>query len=161
MKDYILELISDFIDDYNDCSPAKKRAIRIIAILIPCFLLIGLIRSCSSGHSMPKSEQQKIGLLDLARKDAQGDKWELDLVKGQPISGLNVDAGFGPLLVVRTNAELKEANGEILIGVVVTGRGGEKYVGGVRRNGQWQKPPDFKIVDSAGKVLDSGSFKYG
>ncbi len=161
MKDYILELISNFIDDYNDCSPAKKRVIQILAILIPCILLIGLVRSCSSGHSVPKSVQKKIGLFDLSRNDEQGDRWELDLVKGQPVSELNIDAGFGPPLVVRTNAELKEQTGEILFGIVVKGRGGEKYVGGVRRNGQWQQPPGFKIVNSAGKVLDSGTFKYG
>jgi hypothetical protein len=160
MKDYILELISNFLEDYQDYSPAKKRLIKILAIVIPCILLSGLFRSCSSNPSMPKSIQQKIGLFDLSKNDKQGDKWELDLIKGQPVSELNVDAGFGPPLFVKTNAVLKES-GEISFGIVVKGRGGERYVAGIRKNGQWQPPPGFKIVNSAGKVIEKGTFKYG
>ncbi|MEN6383679.1 MAG: hypothetical protein ABFD79_00615 [Phycisphaerales bacterium] len=160
MKEYILEIFSNFIDEYEDYSPNKKRVIKIATILIPCILFSGIIRSCRSEHSVPKSIQRKIGLLDLSQKDKQKDKWELDLIKGQPVSELNIPAGFGPPLLIRTEAIFKKKR-EISFGILVKGRGGEKYVGGIRKNGVWQPPPGFKIVDSKGKVLESSAFKYG
>ena len=82
------------------------------------------------------------------------------MVKGQSISSLKENSSkSGPPLLVRTDVQIKGR--DVSIGLVVEGQAGEKYAGGIRKNGQSLPPPFFNIVDEAGKVLASGRFKYG
>ena len=84
----------------------------------------------------------------------------LDMVKGQTLSSLkDSSTKTGPPLLVKTDVQI--SGREVSIGLVVEGQAGEKYVGGVQKNGQLQLPPAFNIVNEAGKTLTSGRFKYG
>ena len=139
-------------------SSEKKRTIVIVSVAVVAVVVIGaLLRSI---FSSPASSRQQLGLSSLSTTDENGDKWVLDLAKGQSLSGLkDSNAKPGPPLLVKTDVQI---NGrDVSIGLIVEGQAGEKYAGGVQKNGQWQQAPAFNIVSEAGKVLTSGRFKYG
>ncbi len=104
--------------------------------------------------------RKQADLKPLKITDPNGDVWVLDLVKGQTVGQLaDSDAKPGPPLTVKTDIQ---RNGPVLsIGLLVQGALGEQYVGGVMKNGQWQSPPAFAILDLNGRVLVRDSFKYG
>jgi hypothetical protein len=140
----------------NDSSEKKK--IIVIASAVFAIVLIGAL--VHGIFSSPASSRQQLGLSSLSTTDENGDKWVLDLAKGQSTSSLKDNtAKTGPPLLVKTDVQIKGR--EVSIGLVVEGQAGEKYVGGVQKNGQWQQPPAFNIVNEAGKTLTSGRFKYG
>ncbi len=139
-------------------NPSEKKKIIVIAsAAIVAVVVIGpLWRSI---FSVPAYRQQ-FGLSPMTTTDENGDKWDLDMVKGQSISSLkDSSAKAGPPLLVKTDVQIKGR--EVSIGLVVEGQAGEKYVGGIRKNGQSLPAPAFNIVNEAGKVLTSGRFKYG
>ena len=157
MKEIISAIISKFSDDYRDSSP-KTKIVLIASVAAALVLVIGVsFRSCRVSST---SYQRQLGLSSLSVTDKNGDKWVLELAKGQALSGLKSSrAKPGPPLVVKT--DVQTGGREVSIGLVVEGQAGEKYVGGVKKNEQLQPPPRFKIVDKAGKVLTTGLFKYG
>ena len=111
-------------------------------------------------RSEPASSRQQLGLSSLSTTDENGDKWVLDLARGQSLSSLkDSSAKSGPPLLVKTDVQIKGRY--VSIDLIVEGQAGEKYAGGVRKNRQRQPAPGFNIVDEAGKVLTSGRFKYG
>ena len=134
----------------------KKHAVIVIAILV-CIAAMGtLLRSFFS--SSPSRD--KLGFSALSVIDENGDKWTLDLAKGQLVSSIKgSDNKPGPPLLIKTDVQIKTQ--EVSIGLIVEGQAGEKYAGGTKKNGRWLPPPSFKIVDEAGKTLASGVFKYG
>ena len=140
-------------------NPIQKRKILLIAFAIfICVVAAGSLIRGFFFSSAPSRE--KLGLSAQSITDENGDKWILDLAKGQTSSIIKgSDTKPGPPLLVKTDVQI--SGREVSIGLVVEGRAGEKYVGGVKTNGRWQPPPSFKIVDSAGKTLTSGVFKYG
>jgi len=141
----------------NDSS-GKKNTVLIISGAVVAVVVIGAL--LSGIFSSPASSRQEIGLISLSATDANGDKWVLDLAKGQTIASLkDSSAKTGPPLLVKTDVRISGSN--VSIGLIIEGRAGEKYAGGVQKNGQWQQPPAFSIVGEAGKVLASGRFKYG
>jgi hypothetical protein len=141
------------IDDPSE----KKKIIVIASVAVIAIVVIGQL--WRSIFSVPASRQQ-LGLTPLTTTDENGDKWVLDLAKGQSLSSLkDSSAKTGPPLLVRTDVQI--TGREVSIGLVVEGQAGEKYAGGVQKNGQWQPAPAFNIVNEAGKVLTSGRFKYG
>ena len=78
----------------------------------------------------------------------------------QITSGIMCKFNFVPSKqLVKTDVQI--SGSDVSISLIVKGQAGEKYAGGVQKNGQWQQPPAFNIVDEAGKVLTSGRFKYG
>ena len=92
--------------------------------------------------------------------DENGDKWVLDLAKGQSLSTIKgSDRKPGPPLLIKTDVRIGRQ--DVSIGLVVEGQAGEKYAGGAKKNRRWRPPPRFKIVDEAGKTLTNGAFKYG
>ncbi|MHC4439654.1 MAG: hypothetical protein ACYS3S_20035 [Planctomycetota bacterium] len=138
--------------------PSQKKKIIVIASVVFAIILIGAL--VHGIFLSPASSRQQLGLSSLSETDENGDKWVLDLAKGQSISSLKDSAAkTGPPLLVKTNVQIKGR--DVSIGLVVEGQAGEKYVGGVQKNGQWQPPPAFAIVNEAGKTLASGRFKYG
>ena len=157
MKEFISAIISKFSDDYRESSQ-KTKIVLIASVAAALVLVIGVsLRSCRVSST---SYQRQLGLSSLSVTDENGDKWVLDLAKGQAQSGLKSSgAKPGPPLVVKT--DVQTGGLEVSIGLVVEGQAGEKYVGGVKKNERWQPPPRFKIVDKAGKVLTTGAFKYG
>jgi hypothetical protein len=157
MKEIISAIISKFSDDYRESSQ-KTKIVLIGSVAAALALVIGVsLRSCRVSST---SYQRQLGLSSLSVTDENGDKWVLELAKGQALSGLKSSgAKPGPPLVVKT--DVQTGGLEVSIGLVVEGQAGEKYVGGVKKNERWQPPPRFKIVDKAGKVLTTGLFKYG
>jgi hypothetical protein len=138
--------------------PSKKKKIIVIASAIFAIILFGVL--VHGIISSPASSRQQLGLSSLSVTDEKGDKWVLDLAKGQSVSSLKDSAAkTGPPLLVKTDVQIKGR--DVSIGLIVEGQAGEKYVGGVQKNGQWQPPPAFAIVNEAGKTLTSGRFKYG
>lgn len=140
-----------------DNSPDKKKIIIIASIAVMSVVLIGAV--LRGVMSSPKTSRQQMGLSALSLTDANGDKWVLDLAKGQSTSGLKAGTKPGPPLLVKTDVQISGRN--VSIGLIVEGQAGEKYAGGVQKNKQWQPAPSFKIVNEAGKTLTTGRFKYG
>jgi hypothetical protein len=136
----------------------KKKIIVIVSAAVVAIVVIGaLLRGI---FSSPASSRQQLGLSSLSTTDENGDKWVLDLVKGQSLAGLkDSSAKTGPPLLVKTDVQI--SGRDVSIGLIVEGQAGEKYAGGVQKNNQWQPAPAFNIVNEAGKVLTSGRFKYG
>lgn len=140
----------------NNPSGQKKKIViasTVVGIVVIGALLHGIFSS-------PASSRQQLGFSSLSTTDENGDKWILELAKGQSLSNLKDSSSkSGPPLLVRTDVQIKGR--DVSIGLVVEGQAGEKYVGGVQKNGQWMPPPTFNIVNEAGKILASGRFKYG
>jgi len=139
-------------------NPSEKNKIIVIAsIAVVSVVVIGaLLRGVFSSSITPR---QQMGLSALSMTDANGDKWLLDLAKGQSVSSLKDGAKTGPPLLVKTDIQISGRN--VSIGLIVEGQAGEKYAGGVQKNKKWQPAPGFKIVNEAGKTLTTGRFKYG
>ena len=157
MKEIISAIISKLSDDYRESS-LKTKIVLIASVAAALIVVVGVsFRSCRSSST---SYQRQLGLSSLSITDENGDKWVLDLAKGQSLSGLK-GGGVkpGPPLLVKTDVQT-EGRG-VSIGLIVEGQAGEKYAGGVKKNERWQPPPRFKIVDKAGKVLTTGAFEYG
>jgi len=139
-------------------SSEKKKTVVIVAAAVVAVIVIGAL--LQGIFSSPASSRQEIGLSSLSATDENGNKWVLDLAKGQSLAGLkDRSAKTGPPLLIKTDVQI--SGSDVSIGLVVEGQAGEKYAGGVQKNKQWQQPPAFNIVDEAGKVLASGRFKYG
>jgi len=139
-------------------SSEKKKTVVIAAAAVVAVVVIGaLLRGI---FSSPASSRQQLGLTSLSTTDENGDKWVLDLAKGQSLAGLkDSSAKTGPPLLIKTDVQI--SGSDVSIGLIVEGQAGEKYAGGVQKNNQWQQAPAFNIVDEAGKTLTSGRFKYG
>ena len=96
----------------------------------------------------------------LEQVDGEGNEWSLALLRGQRMAAIRrSDQPMGTPLTV--GVDIRQQGGIASIGLLVTGQAGERYVGGVLRNGTMLPPPRFKIVAQSGKVLGSGRFKYG
>jgi hypothetical protein len=157
-RDFVDVAISKLIEYYYFNSRKLKTffvcAVRGVLLLVVVIVLFGKF----SPEEVPIRE--KLGLKPLSITDENGDKWVLDIIRGQPISRFQrLDAKFGPPLLVKTDVRIKRR--EVSIGLVVEGQAGEQYVGGVRKDGKWNPPPEFKIVNESGRILTTGVFKYG
>lgn len=139
-------------------SSQKRRNIRIAIAACVCGLAVGtMLRGFLFS---PASSRDKLGLSALSMTDKNGDKWVLDLAKGQSLSAVRgSDRKPGPPLLVKT--DVQRSRQDVSIGLVIEGQAGEKYAGGAKKNRRWMPPPRFKIVDESGKTLASGAFKYG
>ncbi|MHC4323421.1 MAG: hypothetical protein ACYSUX_04015, partial [Planctomycetota bacterium] len=80
----------------------KKKPIVVAAGAVFALVVIGaLLRGI---FSSPASSRQQLGLLSLSTTDENGDKWVLDLVKGQSLSSLTDSSSkTGPPLLVKTD----------------------------------------------------------
>lgn len=135
----------------------KKRIVVIASIAAVLVLIIGalLLRS-----SFSEPSREKLGLDSQSATDQTGDKWTLELIKGQPVSSFaDSSAKPGPPLVVKTDVRI--SGRDVSIGLILQGQAGELYVPGVQKNGQWQPEPGLKVVDETGRILATGKFKYG
>jgi hypothetical protein len=144
-----------FSKNYYNFFSQKTKVFFAASIITVLAVMMGLIiRSCST------SSRPRAGLPPLSITDENGDKWVLDPVKGQLLSRFKgSSAKPGPPLLIRTDVQTKGR--EVFIDLIVEGQAGERYVGGVMKNEQWQPPPKLKILNQAGAVLATGEFKYG
>lgn len=139
-------------------NPMQKKRIVLIASIAAVLVLIMGVLLLRGSFSEPSREE--LGLGSQSATDQQGDKWTLDLIKGQPVSSFaDSSAKPGPPLLVKTDVQI--SGRDVSIGLIVQGQAGELYVPGVQKNGQWQPEPGLKVIDEAGKILATGKFKYG
>ena len=138
-------------------NPAQKKKVVLLASgVVVLVVVVGVL--LSGFFSEPSREE--LGLGSQSASDQNGDKWVLDLIKGQPVSSFaDSSAKPGPPLLVKTDVQI--SGRDVSIGLIVQGQAGETYVPGVQKNGQWQPEPGLKILDEAGKILATGKFKYG
>ena len=135
-------------------SPKRIAITGSVAVVVVSLVFIDMFFGPESG------ETKTLSLKAPKMTDPSGDKWSLELLKGQ--SGRVFDAEGkkpGPPLVVKPSAEFRGSS--IEVGVTMEGQAGEKYVPGAIKNGQWVDPPKFQLVSEGGKVLASGQFEYG
>jgi hypothetical protein len=138
-------------------NPAQKKKIVLLASAAVALVVVAgvLLRGSFSSPS-----RQELGLGSQSLTDQNGDKWVLELIKGQPVSSFaDSSAKPGPPLLIKTDVQI--SGRDVSIGLIVEGQAGEKYVPGVQKNGQWQPEPGLKIIDEAGKTLATDKFKYG
>jgi hypothetical protein len=155
MKQITSAIISSFFKDLS----SRKGKIFLIGIATAALVVIlGIL--WLSGRSS-SSITQKAALLALTVTDETGDKWTLELVRGQPLSRISQSNNKpGPPLLVRTNAR-KINNSQYSIGITVEGQAGEKYIGGAIKNGKREPEPQFRIIDEKARILAMGKFEYG
>jgi hypothetical protein len=138
---------------------SSKRG-KVIIICLGAASLIVILSELFVKPGRPSS-LQKSTLSVLSETDEAGNTWTLDLIKGQPLSRIhNSDKKPGPPLIIRTNIR-KINNSQLSIGITVEGQAGEKYIGGVIKNGMLEPEPQFIIVDEKGRILGGGIFEYG
>ena len=159
MLDRLTEIIDYFWEEYQDSTPKMKAAVIISPVLFIFVVFFLALRGCGSGPKYVDRLRGKIGFSTLVKTDENGSKWEIDLIKEQSLSDILPDVKAGEPLRVRTDIEKK---GDILsIGLNVTGKAQEKYVGGSRKNGKWQEPPELRIYDGNKELIHVDKFEYG
>jgi hypothetical protein len=136
-------------------SPKRVAITASAAVLIVSLISIDLFFGPESGGSSPT-----VKLKTPALTDTSGDKWSLELLKGQSGRVLE-DEGKrpGPPLLLKPTGNMRGST--IEVGLTMEGQVGEKYVPGAIKNGQWVDPPKFELVSEKGKILASGQFEYG
>ncbi len=141
-------------DAYDD-SISKKKIIIVGSVAV---ILVAI--ACAKLFWPSSPVAKRIELTAAETKDANGDVWSLQLLKGQS-SQIIAQAGVkpGPPLLVKPEVTVRGRT--IVVGAAVQGQAGEKYVPGVQRNDKWLPAPKFKLISENGKVLAAGQFEYG
>ena len=130
------------------------RAVIGIAVATVCVTI--MVISLRGIHPSSGSRRD----FEIVQKDQNGDLWSLHLVKGHSLSRLKrIGKEPGPPLVVKVDVTRQNRN--VSFDLILEGKAGEKYIAGIKKNGQIMPPPRYKIVDESGKVLKTGTFKYG
>lgn len=148
--------MSSFIKDLS----SRKAKVFLFCLAAGIIILIAGILLLFRGQpsSSPKLRET---LSALSVTDENGDKWILDLVKGQQFSGVNMnDRKPGPPLLVSTNI-MKIDNRRLSVGIEVKGQAGERYIVGALKNGKREPEPQFIIIDEKARILAKGKFEYG
>jgi hypothetical protein len=148
--------MSSFIKDMS----SRKAKIFLFFVAAGIIVIIGGMLLLFRGQSTTPPTLRE-NLSALSSTDENGNKWSLDLVKGQQFSPASKnDRKPGPPLLVSTNT-IKIDRNRISIGIEVKGQAGEKYVGGAVKNGKLEPEPQFIIVDEKARIIDKGKFEYG
>lgn len=156
MRQIISAILSSFIKDLS----SRRAKIFLFCIATGIIILIVGMLLLFRGQSSA-SPRLRETLSALSVTDENGNKWKLDLVKGQQFSRTsNNDKKPGPPLLVSTNTK-KIDNSRISIGIEVKGQAGEKYIGGAVKNGKIEPEPQFVIVDEKARIIYKGKFEYG
>jgi len=155
MKEITSAIISSI---FKDLSSRRGKVVLIGLALAALIVIVDLfwLRGQSSSSVI-----EQTALSPLSLTDENGDKWTLDLVRGQPLSRISKSTKKpGPPLLIRTNVR-KINNSQFSIGLTVEGQAGEKYIGGAIKNGKQEPEPQFIILDERGRILAKGKFEYG
>jgi len=155
MKEITSAIISSI---FKDLSSRRGKIVLIGLAMAALIVMVGIFWL----RGMPSSSViRQAALSSLSLTEENGDKWTLELVRGQPISRINKDNKKpGPPLLVRTNVR-KISNSQFSVGITVEGQAGEKYIGGAVKNGKREPEPQFVIVDEKARILGGGKFEYG
>jgi len=91
--------------------------------------------------------------------DDRGVDWAINPAGGRPVAQDPNAVPAIPLIVVKT--EVIRGGNDMLIGLVLTDRDGQRYQPAVAKGGVRQPAPKLRIVNEAGKVVLDDSFRYG
>lgn len=105
--------------------------------------------------------------LDLTETDA-ANRWTFQLAKGGagPLKDFEIKPGqttafqIGPPFQIRTSMQRYGQNLDVTIGFELQGQGGERYTSAPKKDGKEAPEPSIKILDGAGRVVQSGRFAY-
>lgn len=155
MKEITSAIISSILKDLS----TRRGKVVLISLAMAALIVIVDLFWLRDEPSSSVIEQAALSPLSLIEEN--GDKWTLELVRGQAISRISEsDKKPGPPLLVSTNVR-KINNAQFSIGITVEGQAGEKYIGGALRNGKREPEPQFIIVNETGRILAQGKFEYG
>jgi len=156
MRQIISAIMSSFIQDLS----SRRAKVFFVCIASGAIIIIGGMLLLFRGRSSPHPRLRDT-LSALSVTDENGNKWNLDLVKGQQFSSVSSnDKKPGQPLLLSTNT-MKINDRQISIGIEVKGQAGEKYIGGAVKNGKLEPEPQFVIVDERARILGGGKFEYG
>ena len=95
-----------------------------------------------------------------SKADENGDIWTLDFLKGQNFQDLlKSKSNPGPPLALK--ADTKRNSEYVRLDFFVIGNAGEKYIPVVLKNNRWQSPPIIEVRDNMGRVIHTGTCKFG
>jgi hypothetical protein len=155
MKEITSAIISSILKDLS----SRRGKVVVVGLAIAALIVIVDLFWLRGKPSSSVIKQAALSPLSLTEEN--GDKWTLELVRGQPLSRISKNnKKSGPPLLVRTNVR-KISNSELSIGITVEGQAGEKYIGGAMKNGKREPEPQFIIVNEKGRILAKGKFEYG
>ena len=156
MRQIISAIMSSFIQDLS----SRRAKVFFFCIASGAIIIIGGMLLLFRGRSLPPPRLRDT-LSALSVTDENGNKWNLDLVKGQQFSSVSSNYKKpGQPLLLSTNT-MKINDRQISIGIEVKGQAGEKYIGGAVKNGKLEPEPQFVIVDEKARILGGGKFEYG
>jgi len=106
--------------------------------------------------------------MELTETDAARDRWVFKMSKRGAGSlgdfeikpGQTTSFRIGPPFQTRSSF-INGSRGNVIVGFDLKGQAGELYVPGATKNGKTVPKAQFKIIDSYGKVTDSGQFEFG
>jgi hypothetical protein len=108
--------------------------------------------------------------LTLTRKDEKKNKWTLrsrgntgKLLDFEIAEGKTTSFKLGPPLTLTPTVRISRQlfRRTVTVSASAVGQSGEEYIAGVQKNNDMQPAPRIKIVDSSGKVVESGKLEYG
>lgn len=116
--------------------------------------------------SVPGASQQRPSALPtgpyapIHQTDARGVDWAINPAGGRPTVEDSNGVPAKPVIVVKTEV-IRAGDRDILIGLILTDRDGQRYQPAVAKGGARQPAPKLRIVNEAGKVVLDDSFRYG
>jgi hypothetical protein len=147
--------MSSFIKDLS----SRRAKVFLFCLASGLIIFIGAILLFIRGQSSSPRLQETLSTLSAT--DENGNKWSLELVTGQQLSGISKNNKKpGPPLLVSTNT-IKINNYQVSIGIKVEGQAGERYIGGAIKNGKRVPEPQFIIMDEKARILARDRFDYG
>ena len=104
--------------------------------------------------------------LELTRRESGG-RWTFDLGKGGAgqLADFEIRPGqttrfqIGPPFQIHSS--MQRLGQDVVVSFELEGQGGERYIPAVKKDGTVAPEPAFKVMDGAGRVVQSGQFKYG
>jgi hypothetical protein len=96
----------------------------------------------------------------VRQTDGRGTEWAITPVGGRPVVADANATEAKPVVVVKTDVA-RAGERQMLIGLVLEGRDGQRYRPTVTKGGVPLPAPKLRIVNEAGEVLLDDSFKYG
>lgn len=96
----------------------------------------------------------------IHRTDGNEVDWAINPVGGRPAAGDPNGAQAKPVIVVKTDV-FRASGRDVLIGLILQDRDGQRYQPVVVKGGARQPAPTLRVVNEAGQVILDDSFRYG
>jgi len=122
--------------------------------------------SGSGGKWQAPAGRYMVLQMGLAKTDAAGATWKLSGSGSGKLESFEIRPGetlalkIGPPLTVKVDAG-PAGDGTVSLAMALEGQAGERYTPGAAKDNEDPSPPQFKILNEAGKVLTTGKFEFG